>query len=155
MFKYGFLALAVLVTASPEAIAIDRDVQIEIRRLEQRLGREQETNRQLLQDVRQLQRQMDHLIKMVETVETKKDELTDALTNVQNVDIANLKSGQQNLYDNIDVLNWGDKQRECPEIKATHQQIKTMMRDDDKVTSKSLCYDGKVLHIESSLNVAP
>ena len=155
MFKYGFLALAVTLAASPLAIALDRDVETEIRRLEQRLGREQETNRQLLQDVRQLQRQMDTLIKMVEGVESKKDELADLVVNIQNVDIANLKSGQQNLYDNIDVLNWGDKQRECPEIKAVHQQIKTMMRDDDKVTTQSLCYDGKVLHLESSLNVAP
>jgi septal ring factor EnvC (AmiA/AmiB activator) len=155
MLKYGLLLTAALTAISPHSFAIERDVEIEIRRLEQMVGREQETSRQLLQDVRSLQRQMDKLIKMIEAVEVKKDELSDLVANMQNVDIANLKSGQQNLYDNIDVLNWGDKQRDCPSIKATHQQIKTMMRDDDNVTTKSLCYDGKILHLESSLNVAP
>lgn len=155
MQKLGCMLVACAVMVSPFTFAIDRDTEIEMRRFEQLLGREQETNRQLLQDVRQLQRQMDSLIKMVEAVETKKDELSDLVVNMQNVDIANLKSGQQNLYDNIDVLNWGDKDRPCPEIKAVHQQITTLIRDDKQVTTKSLCYDGKVLHLESALNVAP
>lgn len=81
------------------ALALDKEVDLEIRRVEQRMMRIFDTHEQLLKDVRDLQRENDRLKKEAEEMSRKYDEMNDVMLKLRNVDIANLRAGQKGLYD--------------------------------------------------------
>lgn len=151
--KYIVLTLALLI-ATP-TWALDKTTELEIQRLENQIRKLQETNSQLLKDMRTLQRDNDATKKLNEKMDKELSKMSDELLAVRNNDIANLQSSQQKLYKSMPVLNWGNEQRDCESIGSKHQQIKSITRKDGALTIRYLCFDGQVLHLGTEVNAAP
>ncbi|MFT7432664.1 MAG: putative RNase H-like nuclease (RuvC/YqgF family) [Alphaproteobacteria bacterium] len=144
-----------LVSSAVPSFALDKDVDMEIRRVEQRMMRMFETNKQLLQDVRDLQRKNDKLTKGFEDVSMKYDALNDQVLKLRNVDIANLRVGQKGLYDQIPLFTWGEDTEDCADIETKHQQINTQKSADGSQTMRFLCFDGKAVHMGTEYHGVP
>lgn len=153
----GFLVLF-LVTASISSYALDREVELELRSLEQRLGRVAETNERLLQDIRQLQRENQELKKMLQQADQSATKTTDALMKLENIELSNLQSAIKVLTDRFNTalpdLNWGSQTRDCPGV-GKHQKIGTVANEEGRYTLRFLCFDGRALHLGTELHEPP
>lgn len=152
--KYIVLILMALII-SPSAIAMDKTSEIEVMRLENQIRKLQEVNKQLLKDMRILQRESSASKKVNDKVVKELNKMSDELLSIRNNEIANLQSSQQKLFASLPVLNWGNEERDCKSIKSKHQQIKSITRKDGAMTIRYLCFDGQVLHLGTEINAAP
>tara|TARA_R110000868_G_scaffold189695_1_gene432842 strand:+ start:29781 stop:30251 length:471 start_codon:yes stop_codon:yes gene_type:complete len=155
MKKITTLALTVGLLLPLQSFALDKDVDMEIRRVEQRMMRMHETNQQLLKDVRQLQRDNDVLTKQVDDMSTKYDALNDQVLKLRNVDIANLRAGQKGLYDQIPLFTWGEDTEDCADIETKHQQTNIVKSADGSQSMRYLCFDGKAVHLGTEYHGVP
>lgn len=137
------------------AFSIDKDVDIELRRLEQRMMRIYDTNQELVQQIRVLERDNASLKKVVDDFMVKYDVLNDQVTKLQNVDINNLRAGQKGLYDQIPLFTWGEDIEDCKDIETKHQQINSIKSADGTQTMRFLCFDGKAIHLGTEYHGVP
>lgn len=174
---YGILlAGAALASTSLPTHALDRDVAVEVQRLDQRLNRLQRTNESLLKDIRALQRSNTELKKSNANLVQDNARLLEDMLEVQNVSLPNSETRDEQIKANLDakykeikseneadradlasqvpVLNWGAEERPCGEI-GEHQQIQNTTSADGKYTLKYLCFDGRLLHLGTQLNSPP
>ena len=151
MLKIIATAVVISTIVSTSSLALPPDVELEVRRLEQRIARVAETNEQLLKDVRLLQRSLTETTKEVEKLRNKNTEMVDAYLELQNVHIANLRAGQKALYEQIPALDWGTGEEGCADISAKHQQIETVNSADNTKVLRFLCFDGKAIHLSTEL----
>lgn len=143
-------------TMSPiSAMALDKEVDMEIRRVEQRMMRIFDTHEQLLKDVRNLQRENERLKEESEEMSRKYDEMNDVMLKLRNVDIANLRAGQKGLYDQIPLFTWGEDTEDCKGIETKHQQTNTQKSADGSQTMRFLCFDGKAMHLGTEYHGVP
>lgn len=150
------IVLALLLISVPTlSYSIDKDVDMEIRSVEQRMMRIYETNQQLLKDVRQLQRENETLTEHFEKVLSKYDALNDQVLKLRNVDIANIRVGQKGLYDQIPLFTWGEDTEDCSDIETKHQQTNTQKSADGSRTMRFLCFDGKAMHMGTEYHAVP
>lgn len=145
-------ALGLLLLASFPAHAVDREVEIEMRRIEERVQRTDEINKQLLQDMRQIQRYVQRLEEQNKELKGKIEDLTDSVIKIKNIDISNLEAGQKGLYDQVPNFTWGQDTEACDTLEAKHQQIEAVKSEDGTRTLRFLCFDGKALHLGTELN---
>ena len=160
----GGLALAPM-GAFAQAQQVDRKVEIEIRRLDQRLSRLSDENERLMKDVRALQRENADLLKKNTLLEKKANEAFDDVTRMKNTDMANLVAADKQIIERLDRIqghvdketatwNWGSQTRDCKEI-GTHQQIQSVRSADSRFTLRYLCFDGRAIHLGTELNQPP
>lgn len=146
-------ALMMAATASAQ----DRQMQVELQRADQVMGRVSEQNERLLGQVRTLERDNAALKKALEAQNARVESLNDRLQKMENVSVRNveaaqrqlnqaLNASQQNLYD------WGGKTRDCPDIGVKHQQIKVVTKPDGGRTVRFLCFDGKAVHLGTEVH---
>jgi len=154
MFLTGVLVATMVVSAVP-SFALDKEVGIEFRRVEQKLARVTQSNEQLQKDVRQIQKKMGEVLKSYEELQAKYDNLLDATLKIENVDVANLRAGQKGLYEQITEFTWGEDTEDCDAIGAKHQQVEAVKSKDGSRTLRFLCYDGKTLHLSTEINESP
>lgn len=157
------LALAPVVAHGQNPV--DRKMEIEFRRIDQRLSRLSDENERLMKDVRELQRQNADLIKRNTLLEKKANEAFDDVTRMKNTDMANLAATDKQIIARIEGIerhmeaqtptwNWGSLTRDCKEI-GTHQQIQSVRSGDSKFTLRYLCFDGRAIHLGTELNQPP
>jgi chromosome segregation ATPase len=151
--KYIVFILAVLIV-SP-ALALDKTTEVEILRLENQIRKLQEVNKQLLKDMRILQRESGAGKKTDDKVVKELNKMSDELLSIRNNEIANLQASQKKLYSSIPVFDWGNSERGCKSINSKHQQIKSITRNDGALTIRYVCFDGQVLHLGTEVNSAP
>lgn len=132
----------------PSSHAIDREAELEIKRLDARIDRLSQINDQLLRDVRELQRLNEDLYKQVETLNKGHTKLEDDFVALTNTDIVNMNK----KIDTAIKQDWGVFQRDCPGF-ANHQQIKILTKDD--MVMRSLCFDGKMIHLGTEQLIQP
>lgn len=149
------LAFGLLLSFSEAAYALDKETQLELRRLEQRVGRVMDTNKQLVQDLRQLEKFSQNMLSAQEILEDKLNQITDTIVKIQNVDIANLRAGQKGIYDQLPLFTWGEDTEECTDIGSKHQQINSVKSDDGMRTLRFLCFDGKAIHLATEYHGLP
>lgn len=143
------------VLLSTSAFAMDKATVLEIQGLNQRLDRMTQLNEQLLRDIRDLQRNVDHLYKQNEDQEKKNADMMDMLLKIQNVELSNLQAGQKGLYDQIPSFTWGEGTADCPKIGSKHQQVEMVKSEDGSRTLRFICFDGKALHLGTEINTPP
>lgn len=149
------LVLGVMCLWSDATYALDKETQLEIRRLEQRIGRIVDANKQIVQDVRQLEKFSKNMLSAQDILEEKLNQLTDTVVKIQNVDIANLRAGQKGLYDQLPLFTWGEDTEECTDIGSKHQQINSVKSKDGMRTLRFLCFDGKAIHLGTEYHGLP
>ena len=154
LFLTGALVVSMVLSAVP-SFAIDKDVSIEFRRVEQKMARVTQQNEQLMKDVRKIQKKMGEVLKSYEELQSKYDNLLDATLKIENVDVANLRAGQKGLYEQVPEFTWGQDTENCDEIGAKHQQVEAVKNKSGTKTLRFLCYDGKVLHLSTEINESP
>ena len=147
-FLIAFMMLA------GSAQAIDREVAVQLSRLEQIVYDAKDKVATMQREVRELQRENDDLRKLTKKQDAQITELIDTVLKIQNIDIANLTSGQTKLYDDIPIFNWGTETRDCQGI-GRHQQVKNVPSDDGNYTLRYLCYDGRTLHLGTEVHQPP
>lgn len=154
------LIVPVLMLASAahaQQSASDRQMQVELQRADQVMGRVSEQNERLLGQVRSLERDNAALKKALESQSARLESMNDRLQKMENVNVRNveaaqrqlnqaLNASQQNLYD------WGGKTRDCPDIGVKHQQIKVVTKPDGGRTVRFLCFDGKAVHLGTEVH---
>lgn len=154
------LIVPVLMLASAahaQQSASDRQMQVELQRADQVMGRVSEQNERLLGQVRSLERDNAGLKKALESQSARLESMNDRLQKMENVNVRNveaaqrqlnqaLNASQQNLYD------WGGKTRDCPDIGVKHQQIKVVTKPDGGRTVRFLCFDGKAVHLGTEVH---
>lgn len=150
--------LAVLVLTATNAVALDdRQMQLELQRYDQILGRLQAGNEQLMGQVRELQRENMALKKGLEAMSAKTEATADRMQKVENVNVRNVEAAQKQLNEALatqanNQYDWGGKTRDCPDIGVTHQQIKVQTKPDGSKTVRFLCFDGKPLHLGTEVH---
>lgn len=154
MKKLMYVTLCLLSTVS-FSYAMDKETQLEIRRLDQKVGRLMTANQQNVQDIRQLQKQTKNVIESQQILNEKMDQLTDTLVKIQNVDISNLRAGQKGIYDQLPLFTWGEDTQACEDIGSKHQQINAVKSKDGSKTMRFLCFDGKAIHLGTEYHGVP
>ncbi|MBI1362662.1 MAG: hypothetical protein GC134_01645 [Proteobacteria bacterium] len=157
--------LLALGAATASAQTADRKMEIEFRRLDQRISRLSDENERLMKDVRELQRQNEEMMKKNALLEKKANEAFDDVTRMRNTDMANLAAADKQIVTRVDGIqkliaeetptwNWGSLTRDCKDI-GTHQQIQSVRSGDSKFTLRYLCFDGRAIHLGTELNQPP
>jgi seryl-tRNA synthetase len=149
---YGVLFSTLIPMSS---YALDKEVDLEIRRVEQRMMRIFDTHEQLLKDVRELQRENEQLKEQVADMSQKYDQVNDQILKFRNVDVANLRAGQKGLYDQIPLFTWGEDTEDCKDIETKHQQTNTQKSADGSQTMRFLCFDGRAMHLGTEYHGVP
>ena len=156
MVRNFLFALIALVGAPvAPAFSLDKEVDLEIRRVDARLARVAEQTKDLARDMRTLQRSHEKVMKKMDYIDDKLSTLTDQMVRLQNVDISNLQAGQKGLYDQIPTFTWGEDSENCEDIKTRHQQTNTVKSADGSKTMRYLCFDGKAIHLGTEYHVQP
>jgi uncharacterized phage infection (PIP) family protein YhgE len=156
--KNIFYALSALLVFVPAAYALDKETTLQLQRYDQLVGRLQNQNEGLMQDIRTLQREMAGMKSMVEAAASKAERATDSLQTLENVKINNLAAGQSQIMNKLKdpevKMDWGSSTRDCPELGNKHQQIKTVAKPDGSRTVRFLCFDGRALHLGTEVHSA-
>lgn len=136
----GITAILVVTAAAAQAqdARASREMNIQMSRYEQIIGKMQRQNEQLQSDIRALQRANDQLGRKVEDADKHAQSVGDDFQRFRN---AQARNG--------DVKVWGEGQRDCPELRVKHQQIKVTMSPDGTKSVRFLCFDGKPLLLGS------
>lgn len=158
----GFMMVCALFLISSEvSYALDRDVQTEISRLDAGLGRTQKQMQDLMSQLRTLERRIDGLGKKIDGMETSVSQATDDVMRIQNTSIANLAATDKQFASRMDelaskeaIFDWGTKTRDCPGI-GQNQQIQNVQSVDKKYTLRTLCFDGRAIHLGTEVNLPP
>lgn len=146
--------LALILLIPSVGITLEKEAEIEIRRLDQRLNRVQGDQTTVQKDIRTLQRQMSDIQKMLEDIQKRLVRSEDRVIELDNVDINNLKAGQKKMYEMVPALNWGTESRDCQGM-GKHQQIKNVKSKDGTHTLRYLCLDGRTLHLGTEVHEPP
>ena len=168
------LAALLLLPLFASAQGVDRATEIELQRLDQRMAVITEENDFLKRQMRVLEKDNIEMKQQLETLLAKSSGLNDDIIRVLNVDIPNFHASQLQFEDKLkndynadyeafrdsinkreDEFNWGHLERACPEVGAKHQEVKWVTKDEGKTTLQFLCYDGKIMHMGTQLNVLP
>ncbi len=135
-----------------------RQMQLEFSRLDQRISRTHQKIAQLLTDVRDVQRQMEDLHQRMVKMERQMAQQSDDVVKIQNIELSNIKSAQQQLFKKIEAYekewDWGTKSRDCGD-KGSHQQLVAIDSKDGKFALKYLCFDGRPLHMGTEYKLPP
>ena len=151
-------ALALFLLATPaQAADPERELSLQMSRYDQMIGRLTDTVERLQSEVRTLQRENATLAKQVKEAENRAMLVSDQMQTLKNVEFGNLQAQQkdfnQRLIGQSDKYDWGSAQRNCDEIGVKHQQIKTQVSPDGLRAVQFLCYDGRLLHLGTQMNV--
>lgn len=135
----------------------DRQMQLELQRNDQVMGRISDQNERLLGQIRALERDNTALKKALETQHAKVEALSDRLQQVENVNVRNVEAAQRQLNQALNatqqnLYDWGGKTRNCPDIGVKHQQIKVVTKPDGGRTVRFLCFDGKAVHLGTEVH---
>ena len=157
----GFMTVCALLLSSAPAIAIDREVQTEISRLDAGLGRNQKQMTDIMSQLRTLERKLDALGKKVDEMDASVSQATDDVMRIQNTSIANLAATDKQFAARLDgfakqdeAWNWGTQTRDCEGL-GKHQQIQNVQSADRKYTLRYLCFDGRAVHLGTEVNLPP
>lgn|GEM_PF-6016451 len=140
--------------ADGDSMEVLRQQNLQMSRYDQVIGKLQASNEQLMSQVRDLQRQNDAMAKAVQATNARSQSVMDDMQAMRNTEMRNLTAAQRQLAEKVksmDVVPWGAGQRDCPELKAVHQQIKLVVKPDGSRGVKFLCYDGKALNLGGEL----
>jgi predicted RNase H-like nuclease (RuvC/YqgF family) len=135
----------------------ERQLQVELQRNDQVMGRLGEQNERLLGQVRSLERDNLMLKKALEAQNARVEQLSDRLQQVENVNVRNVEAAQKQINQRINaqennLYDWGGKTRDCPDIGVKHQQIKVVTKPDGGRTVRFLCFDGKAVHLGTEVH---
>ena len=150
------LAFSVLASG---AFAADpeRELSLQMSRYDQQIGRLTDSIERLQSDVRTLQRENAVLAKKAADAEGKAGLVADQMQTLKNVDFGNIQAQQKQFNERLvgqaDRYDWGSAQRDCAELSVKHQQIRTQSSPDGLKAVKFLCYDGKLIHLGTEMNV--
>lgn len=145
--------------------AVQRKLELEIQRLDQRLSRFHDQNEQHLRNIRELQRDNEELKRQVEFMSKKAGMAIDDVTKMRNTDVANLVATDKQLAEQIKTINklietqtptwdWGSRTRDCEKV-GKHLQIQSVRAGDGTHTMRYLCFDGRPLHLGTEVNLPP
>lgn len=148
--------LGMMAVVLPVMAADDRQLQIEMQRYDQIMGRIQEQNNRLIGDIRALQRENEGLKKQLTAVQSKAESVSDRMQQVENVNVRNIEAAQTQINKRINAAennqyDWGGKTRDCADLGVKHQQIKVVSKPDGGRTVRFLCFDGKALHLGTEI----
>lgn len=164
-----FLAILTVLIAANTANAQDfymqKQNEVEFKRLNQEVARLKQENEQRSIYMRKIEKTNDDLKKQVVAANKRIDDLLDLWVNFENVSLPNLVSSDRSLATRINesnnyikeqtpVWNWGEQSRDCKAI-GRHQQVKTVLSKDGNSSTRYLCFDGKVLHLNTISNIPP
>lgn len=150
-------ALLLASAAHAQQSASDRQMQVELQRNDQVMGRLQEQNERLLGQVRAMERDNAALKKALESQNARVESLADRLQQIENVNVRNVEAAQRQINQRINAsennqYDWGGKTRDCPDIGVKHQQIKVVTKPDGAKTVRFLCFDGKAVHLGTEVH---
>lgn len=159
------LSLFVANTATAQDFYIQKQNEVEFKRLNQEVARLKNENDQRAIHMRQVEKQNDDLRKQVVAINKRLDDLLDLWVNFENVSLPNLVAADSALAKRINetnnhikeqtpIWNWGEESRNCNGI-GTSQQVKTVQSKDGTSATRYLCFDGKVLHLNTVSNIPP
>lgn len=164
---YTILALTLTVSTAnaQDLLYIQKQNEVEFKRLNQDIARLKENLEQKDLYIRQLEVSNEKLDKKVEATNQRVNDLLDLWINFENVSLPNLISSDKTLSNRImevndhiktqtEIWNWGELSRDCPKI-GKHQQVKTVQTPDGTASVRYLCFDGRVLHLNTLSNVPP
>lgn len=165
MKKLLIIALFASLNAQAQEFYMEKQHEIEFTRLNQSVAQLKEVNEQQARFIRQLEKQNEQLSDVVKQVNDRMDSLLDLWVNFENVSLPNLIEADKTLSDRINDINshiveqtptwdWGEQSRSCPKM-GEHQQVRTVMTDDGKANVRYLCFDGKVIHLNTTSNISP
>lgn len=165
--KKLFIILSVLIAnpAFAQDFYIQKQNEVEFKRLNQEIARLKQDNEQRAVYMRKIEKQNEDLTKKIVANNKRVDDLLDLWVNFENVSLPNLVSADKALASRINetnnhikeqtnIWNWGELSRECKDT-GTHQQVKTVMSKDGQSSTRYLCFDGKVLHLNTVSNIPP
>jgi uncharacterized protein YoxC len=151
----GFLVAVAGTAVAQENARQVREQSLQASRYELLLGKLQDQNEQLMQQVRALQKANDALAKDVQASSAKSQNVADEMQRLKNTQLQNISAAQKQLADKVstayDKTPWGEGQRDCNEINTKHQQLKLTMKPDGTRSVRFLCFDGKALFLGSEL----
>lgn len=154
------LVTGLMVAVTAGAVAQDnarqvREQSLQSSRYELLLGKIQDQNEQLMQQVRALQKANDALAKDVQASNAKAQNVSDEMQRLKNTQLQNITAAQKQLADKVSVaydkMPWGEGQRDCTDLGVKHQQLKVSVKPDGTRSVRFLCFDGKALHLGSEL----
>lgn len=152
----GAFALVLLATSAHAADA-EREASLQMSRYDQMIGRLTDSIERLQSDVRTLQRENAALVKKADAAEARANTVADQMQTLRNVEFGNIQAQQKQFNERLigqsDRYDWGSAQRDCAELGVKHQQIKTQSSPDGLRAVQFLCYDGKLLHLGTEMNV--
>tara|TARA_Y100001960_G_scaffold331817_1_gene430090 strand:+ start:2045 stop:2551 length:507 start_codon:yes stop_codon:yes gene_type:complete len=159
------VSLFAAANASAQDFYMQKQNEIEFKRLNQEIMRLKQENEQRAIYMRQIEQQNEALTKKLVAMNKRIDDLLDLWVNFENVSLPNLVSADKALANRIndtnnhikeqtELWNWGEMSRECKDV-GTHQQVKTVLSKDGQSSTRYLCFDGKVLHLNTVSNIPP
>lgn len=156
LFAKGFVSIVALTVAliCTTHAQSRPDLMVQFKRYDQLIYEMQQENERLMREMRTMQRTNDELTKQVTDLQGRVNKFADDLLKVENIEIRNLQAGQQKLFDQLPILNWGTEKRDCDGI-GQHQQVKNVQSEDKTLTLRYLCYDGRTLHLGTEVHAPP
>jgi len=163
---YTVLALTLMANiAQAQDFYMQKQNEVEFKRLNQEVYQLKKDIEQHSIYVRQLEKTNESLTKKLEATNQRVDDLLDLWVNFENVSLPNLVSSDKALAQRINdtnnhikeqtpAWNWGEQSRDCPSI-GRSQQVKTVQTDNGNASTRYLCFDGKILHLNTVSNIPP
>lgn len=163
---YAILVLAFTFnTANAQDFYVQKQNEVEFKRLNQEIHQFKKTLDERAVYIRQLEVANAELTKQVTATNKRVDDLLDLWVNFENISLPNLISSDKTLATRIndvnghikeqtEIWNWGELSRDCPKI-GKHQQVRTIQTEDGSASVRYLCFDGKVLHLNTNSNIPP
>lgn len=144
---------------------IQKQNDVEFKRLNQEIARLKNENQQQAIYLRSIEKKSLDVNKELEKMNKKIESLLDLWVNFENVSLPNLVAADKAIANRINetnghikeqtkIWNWGEESRNCESI-GTHQQVKTVVAKDGLSVTRYLCFDGKVLHLNTISNIPP
>jgi TolA-binding protein len=144
---------------------IQKQNDVEFKRLNQEIARLKNENEQQAIYLRGIEKKSLDANKELDKMNKKIESLLDLWVNFENVSLPNLVAADKALANRINetnehiteqtkIWNWGEESRNCEGI-GTHQQVKTVIAKDGQSVTRYLCFDGKVLHLNTISNIPP
>ena len=162
---YIVLTLLFATNATAQDFYAQKQNEVEFKRINQETYQLKKDIEQHAIYVRGLEKQNAELRKQVEAANKRVDDLIDLWVNFENVSLPNLVAADKALANRINetndhikeqtpIWNWGEESRNCPDI-GKSQQVKTVNSADGMASTRYLCFDGKVLHLNTISNIPP
>ena len=163
---FAVTTVAILAAVPAFSQSAERNVDLQFRRVDQRISRIEKQNEQIFQDMRQMQRTFEDLKKKQTSLDDKFAQITDDIARLRNTEIANLAATDVQLANKVEAINqlveketpvwnWGSQNRDCKDISVKHQQIQTVKSADGNYTLRYICFDGRSIHLGTEVNLPP